>query len=503
MDAAAQLALIAKAKRVFESAGTFLSFPLASTAFAPAVLDFGKAYVDPKIGAALLEFSRTVNQCPDGVIFRGDSDQYLWDHYDNWLNGMLLAQGGLSAAQEVAYAQARALLTATDANGLLTDSPALTAYKQYRDEYINTEQTYKSAQITALTGAPAGTEAAAQAQWERVDEPRLRQLVAQAEAEWKSKGGKSAIEAAQATISTCEARVPQKAWDEWRSAYNPDLDLFTDPISNGSCGPSGFAPADICAQAWTTFTLTQTEIQALTAEAPPELRTIFGQTGTSEIASLSFDFRSAAVVRKWFNSAALEEARFWKFGDGAADLSDGNSPPNGAWPAYVSAVIFARNIQVTVCSAPKAPPQPVETLPPIVLRAGVLQAMQAQRAATFVRPPATAMTRPSVAAQPMAKAQMSASNALPAAQLRMAAAPVAHAAAPAATAARSTMRLQTAMYRLAPDQGTTAVSVGLPAQTGTTQTYAGQPQADDKISILALICRPLRKVPNPDPALHW
>ncbi len=293
MDATAQLALMTKAKIVFEKPETFLSFPaLVPIAFPPAVLDFGKALVDPKVSTALLEFSRTVNQCPMGVVFPGDSDQYLWEHYDQWLNAMVLAEDQLSADQDAAYVQATALLTAKDANGLSTDSVALATYKQYRDKYLTAEQAYKNAQVTASMSQ----DPAVRSQWQTTDEPRLRQAVADAMTEWEAKGNKSAIEAAQAKVSTCEAQMPRKVWMQWRAAYNPDLDLFTDAASNASCGPSGFAPSNICSQPWTTFTLTQDEIHALTAQAPAELRTAFGETGASEIASISFEFCSAAVV---------------------------------------------------------------------------------------------------------------------------------------------------------------------------------------------------------------
>src|SRR5262249_3648455 len=200
MDATAQLALMVKAKRVFESPGTFLTFPLTPMAYPPAVLDFSKALGDPKVGAALLEYSRSVNQCPAGAIFQGDSDQYLWERYDHWLNAMALAGGDLSADQQSGYAQAHALLTVTDANGLTTDSPPLSTYKQFRDRYFDAVQAYKAAQITA--GNTPG--AAAQAQWHDVDEPRLRQATDQAKGLWETEGRKTAIEAAQNIVATYE-----------------------------------------------------------------------------------------------------------------------------------------------------------------------------------------------------------------------------------------------------------------------------------------------------------
>jgi len=508
MDATAQLALMVKAKRVFESPGTFLSFPLAPMAYPPAVLDFSKALGDPKTGAALLEYSRSVNQCPAGAIFQGDSDQYLWEHYDRWLNAMTLAGGDLSADQQSGYAQARALLTVTDANGLTTDSPALSTYKQYRDRYFDAVQAYKIAQITA-GNAPS---AAAQAQWHDVDEPRLRQAVDQAKSLWEAEGGKAAIEAAQSTIATCEARMPRKVWEAWRNAYNPDLDVYTDAASNAGCAPSGFAPADIRTQPWTTFVLTDAEIKTLTSEASSELQAIFGETGASEITSLSFEFRSAAVVRPWFNTA-LFDARFWKFADGSPDLSDGGTPPRGAWPAYVSAVVFARNIRVTMSAAP---PQPLKVLPALALRPQALQLLQAQRVAMVAAPPVrapAATAAPSMVARPPVALAVAA-TAAPAMVARppvavaaalsrpVALAPIRPAAA-AVPAVNPVLRLNTAMiYRVPPRFPPPAPVPTPPPQPPPAQPQP-QPLPDDTISILAFICRPLLKVPNPDPALDW
>jgi hypothetical protein len=491
MDATAQLALMVKAKRVFESPGTFLSFPLAPMAYPPAVLDFSKALGDPKTGAALLEYSRSVNQCPVGAIFQDDSDQYLWERYDHWLNAMALAGGDLSADVQKGYDQAHALLTVTDADGLTTDSPVLSTYKQYRDSYFGAVQAYKSAQITA--GSAPG--AAAQAQWHDVDEPRLRQAVDQAKSGWETEGRKTEIEAAQNTVATCEARMPRKVWEAWRNAYNPDLDVYTDPASTGSCAPSGFAPADIGAQPWTNFVLTGQEIDTLRTQASSELQGIFGDTGASGIASLSFDFRSAAVVRPWFNSAMFD-ARFWKFADGSPDLSDGGTPPRGAWPGFVSAVVFVRNIRVTM---PAAPPQPLTVLPAIAVRPQALKMMQAQRVATTAAPPARATAPVVVRAAPAMVARPT--FAVAAAALRPAApVPVRPAPAPAVN---PVVRLNAAMLYRAPLTAAPPASAPAPVPTPPPPPPQPQPLPDDTISILAFICRPLRKVPDPDPALNW
>lgn len=501
MDATAQLALMVKAKRVFESPGTFLSFPLAPMAYPPAVLDFSKALADPKTGAALLEFSRAVNQCPSGPIFLGDSDQYLWEQYDHWLNAMDLAAGDLSPDQKAAYTQARTLLTATDANGLTTDSPTLSTYKHCRDQYFDALQAYKSAQSTAASAASGP----AQAQWQNIDEPRLRQAVDQAMSLWQTDGNKDAIEAAQSTVATFEARMPRKVWEGWRKAYNPDLDVFSDAASNSTCAPSGFAPADMGAQPWTTFYLTGPEIQVLKAAASSDLQGIFGETGASTIQSLSFEFRSAAVVRPWFNTAMFD-ARFWKFADGNPDLSDGGTPSKGAWPAYVSAVVFARNIRLTTTAAA---PQPLKTLPALALQPQTIQMLQTQRLATITTPVAAKAAAPAFVARPAFA--VGAASMGPVAIAPVAAAPIRPMVAPAAN---SVLRLNTAMTYRAPLPMRTPVVVGFPPRPPAPAPIvhpsppppppaSSTPLPDDTISILAFICRPLGKAPNPDPALDW
>jgi hypothetical protein len=488
MDATAQLALMTKAKIVFERPGTFLSFPaLAPIAFPPAVLDFGKALSDPKVSAALLEFSRAVNQCPMGVIFQGDSDQYLWEHYDRWLNAMSLARDKSSPDQDALYTQAKALLTTQDSNGLTTDSPALSNYKQYRDKYLAAEQAYKSAQTTASMSQDPAT----RTQWQGTDEPSLREAVAKAMADWEENGNKTGIEAAQTKVATYEARMPSKVWMEWRGAYNPDLDLFTDAASNASCGPSGFAPANIFDQPWTNLTITADEIHGLTANAPKELQNIFGETGASQISTISFEFCSAAVVRTWFNSAIVD-AQFWKF-DQDPELSDGGAPPKGAWPAYIAALVFVRNIRVTTVSAPQSPPVPIRTIPAVSFRPEIMRSFAVTSPAPVTHPQVMMMARPMMAAPATAKVLASGSSVVQ---------PISAANRPPAPPPRPVtfspaLRLNAAVYRM-PSAALNPISTQPPPPQA-----APAPQLDDQVSVLAFICRPLPKVPNPDPTLRW
>jgi hypothetical protein len=212
------------------------------------------------------------------------------------------------------------------------------------------------------------------------------------------------------------------------------------------------------------------------------------------------------------------DARFWKFADGSPDLSNGATPPLGAWPAYVSAVVFARNIRVTTTAAT---PQPLTALPALALQPQAVQMLQAQRLATIAAPvtatPAVSafVARPAFAAatpvRPIATAPVAATAFRP-----IAATPVAN----------PMVRLNTAMTYRAPTPMPVGAPVappstmprppvqpipiavpprpvGIPSPPAPPPPAQPQPLPDNTISILAFICRPLRKVPNPDPALDW
>ena len=79
MDALAQLALMTKAKLVFESPGSFLSFPaLSPISYSADELKFG-AFTAVETAERLIfsEFSRFANALPSGTIFQPQGDSYL------------------------------------------------------------------------------------------------------------------------------------------------------------------------------------------------------------------------------------------------------------------------------------------------------------------------------------------------------------------------------------------------------------------------------------------
>src|SRR5260221_6591400 len=148
MDAAVRLALMAKARKVFESDDTVLSFP----ALNPLTkskdwfqLALSHGMTDAELAAAS-EFARIVNAIPNGVLFDGTSEEFLWDVYADVLGRAQVASGSLSPEEQAARLNAGALLYTTAADGARQDSPQFMAYKQCRDAVITAQEESRNAE---------------------------------------------------------------------------------------------------------------------------------------------------------------------------------------------------------------------------------------------------------------------------------------------------------------------------------------------------------------------
>jgi hypothetical protein len=510
MDAIAQLALMAKAKRVFESDTTFLSFPaLSPLSYLPEALRFGSA---TEMTADDLreesEFARTANQLPRSVIAPVYSPEYLWDVYRDVLETARLATPSLAPVDSGALAAARSLLYATDADGLRIDSDTMRTYKQHRDAVIKAHEEFRNQQLTAETS----TDPAVQARWKDEDEPRLREGIRQLEDAWVSSGSKAEVEAAQQVEQAAAAVSPISGWSEWRSAFQGDLDLATD-TNQIRFAITSYSPYDIfSADDWPRFTLSGDEIRQLAEEAPAELREIFaGGSGGSEIESLSFEYRSVSVTRPWLRPN-LFTSRFWRLPDGAEPLSDGQG--GGRCPAYICALVFARNVTVKHREQSGG-----NTAIPV---AQILQFEEAALSPMFVqlatdaqlvaaKPPEPLVATPLIATaavQPMlpgrASLRLRATAFGEGALAMRVAAPIATpTAAPAAASAPATRLIRMPRGRLLAG----IEAVGPPAQPAPEPAppppAPPAPERVGEVMILAFICKRIGRSPDPDPALSW
>ena len=281
-----------------------------------------------------------------------------------------------------------------------------------------------------------------------------------------------------------------------------EIDMPTDPVSNMPFAPTLFSPADLFAADWLPFHLSSDEIKHLVWSAPDELRNMFYVgDGASAITSLSFEFRSAALVRPWLDTDVFK-ARFWKFRDDTPPLSDGAAVPQGSWPAYISAVVFARNIVMTTQAAPQ--PQYLQAL---TVSQAILSASAPAAVIRDHRTEGTGSTSPVIrdhraqgtgprwaAIRPFAS--RFASGAVMAG--RPVTPTVAPAAAPRTGQLLAVSRLTDATYTSCwlPPRVASGESSDSPPPPPTTTTT-------NDVSILAFICRTLPQTPNPDPSLTW
>src|ERR1700733_11373501 len=302
MDALAQLALMTKAKLVFETSDTFLSFPaLTNISYSSDEMNFTNP-TTPQQLHAFAEFSIWTNTLPQGTLFQPSTGPMLWDFYQNVLNSGLqlqFAQGALTADQTAALQAAQAVLSAQGPNGVLIDTPALVAYKQYQQAYFGANQAYNNQQITADASADQKVLAA----WQNGGQAAAHAAVTAAESDWETKGFKTQVEEAQETIKTLGSQDPRVTWNGWLNQLIPETDLPTDP-TDGPFGPTAFAPCDVInLPTWPlNFSIAAADIPNLVSQAPPELKNIFGTTsGSSTIDSLSFEFCKVALVRPWFS----------------------------------------------------------------------------------------------------------------------------------------------------------------------------------------------------------
>lgn len=379
MDAATQLALMSKAKTVFGTDQTFLSFPVTLLPFSQQQLNFTAEFNV----ANLQTFSLLVNQIPAGEAWLPFHDRYLWDAYNDMFQQGDFALSVRTAAEEAEYQAARSVSRQRRPDGTEEDTAMYKTYKQYADACYLAQQSY-----LALKGtAEASSDPAVKAQWATVDNPRLLQEIENCKRLWVIEGYKNEIEAAQNTVLALSAKSPAATRQEWYSRFDPTTNSLTDPASNQSFYPSSFSPSNALEEgSWQPFQLTADEVKALVAQAPAELKNRLSiGDGSSEIVSLSFEFSSAKVMRPWLATDAFK-SRFWRFNPDVQPLSNGATPPAGSCPAYVTALVFARNLTITRQATPPAAPPGTSSPPPPPPETEPLGDFQFPTAGELVRP---------------------------------------------------------------------------------------------------------------------
>lgn len=467
MDSTLTLALMMKAKLIFEQAPNFLSFPLTPLSYTNDQIAFLlDAELTPQDLSNLSAFSSLVNTIPDGPTWPPASLKYLDDAYGDILRNADLATSTRTPDEEKQYDDALAVLYTVDENGLRTPSAQVTAYQQYRDLAIVAQQNYANAKSTA----DASSDPAVQAQWS-AQQPALLQAIAGAMNDWIEKGYKTQIEEARGVEQRLGAKSPETQWAAWTTQFDPHLTGMTDALGE-TFYPSVPSPANVfeAGVVWQRFTMLGDEADALVRGAPADLQARFAGAQSVGIRSVAFDYASLLVKRPWFDPSIFAQ-RFWRFADPAHVVSDGASLKNGTCPAYVQAAVFIRNVQVEL-AAPLAPGKGVDV--------GFFH-LQAARAGTL-SPLLMTSVRPEPAPGAAVPVHMMAASAT--------ATPVATAPSRAATLTLAQARLFNRV--LVP-----------PAPANPAPAAPAAPALDTSIYVLGFICAPVAQSPNPDPALTW
>src|SRR3954470_16681456 len=148
MDNQISLALMTKAKLVFEREDTFLAFPITPLVYDKKELNFTSNDAGQDV-RRLLEFSRVVDRIPEGAVWGASSGRTLSDVYQDVLQFARIAASTRTATEEAALEKAKKFLFSEDASGFPHDTPVYVAYQQGRDAYIRALEDYAVAQSTA------------------------------------------------------------------------------------------------------------------------------------------------------------------------------------------------------------------------------------------------------------------------------------------------------------------------------------------------------------------
>ena len=222
-------------------------------------------------------------------------------------------------------------------------SAKVVAYERYRDAYLAAAIEYNNRRGEA---SMASSDLAVKAAWE-AEEPTLRTEVQDASAAWSGPGNRAEVEDARRVVRDLGSESAQVARAGYRKLFDPDLpEIFFRTSADGlSYLPTGYMPTDVADVAWPRITVSADELAVLADSAPEELRSRLGSSGDAGISMVSFEYSYVTVARPWFTPQAFASTG-WRFREPERFLSDGGSPPKGECTAYVTGLVFARNITV-------------------------------------------------------------------------------------------------------------------------------------------------------------
>ena len=352
--------------------GTYISFCAPGISIGSEDLDFGFLAQSQGNFDTAADFASLVNTIPPVSGRFMPSDVKLNDVYKMVMRDSVLPQVSLSDDEKQAMKDAWDILfnetKIIDAptGGVkqsIVDSPLYEKYKELAGIYDFAALEYKSVQLDAMFS----TDPKAKAKW-AVLGPAMEKSLIRLYDNYKAVG--VVIEKALATREAIGGRGPELYWTELRK----QMDIHEVQTESGQkylmtkYFPSKFWD-ETHAKNWMTFRFAHDEVHTIEENSDikaglgggfggglwsisgsgnySEQRTYF-KSDTSN-AGLTTDLMLVPLRRTWFDPVILlNRAWDWDRNINNSVISDGGDPPTGLMPAYITGMIVAKNVKITV-----------------------------------------------------------------------------------------------------------------------------------------------------------
>lgn len=345
--------------------------------------DTNAVYQQAEMLARIVDFIPDVTQINNAQFAQfaiENNEGTLSDRYDLILKMSQVMAQELDQATKDKIAKFRALLQTTtkktdlvtgDVKEVVGPSPLVEAYHEKMAAYDAAALTYNMARINALAGNdPAAVQNFA------INANILRNEVKAAMDDWQADGYKDDYEEIAAYIN----QVMSRDMSMLKQQYEDDLEKarLTGISSGSDFFYTSLVPGDFAKSAgWSTFWFNSGDFNSYSnssfsnsgysASAGASFLGLFGGGGSASGSqsrsqwnsgfnadnfALRFSICQIPIVRPWFKDAYLL-SKCWRFDQSNPDYknrmaSDGGSPPQGYMPAYPTAVVFIKDLYLTL-----------------------------------------------------------------------------------------------------------------------------------------------------------
>ena len=345
-------AIYQKVRHIYEdeTSGKFLCLPNATTVLSPedikclGSLDTGDTVEEfERNSNSIFDFSRRMNSPIHGITTAVEEGEMLWEIYDQILKNAILAKGHVDDSMKKDYDRALGILYQ---DGVLRNpSEKYDAYRTYRDQYFKIVEECNCLQSSLSSSSGEETNSL-----QKELESAKSQLT-DIQRDWSLLGYKDEVEEALTIFENSLVDNPYSFWQELKKNFNPDLELQA-RADRGYYATTFIFPTSFVDEKWDSIRISGEELEKLYANAPDEVQNLCDNgENLTRIKEIRLEYRSVRVERPWFNPSIFK-SRLWRLpAELNHKISYGTKELVGRFPAYVSALLLLRNIQITYTSS--------------------------------------------------------------------------------------------------------------------------------------------------------